>query len=307
MDRVGGQLTRTGGPRDASGAARSTTGGVPASRRALWYGLPVPALLVVGASFLVPVGVLLHLSLTEPTTGLDNYFSALGDQTTRTILFRTVRMAVLVTLLCLLVAYPYAYTMTVCRRWVRVLMIAVVLMPFWTSLMARTFAWVVLLGDTGPINRLLGLFGVGPVSILGTTTAVTIGTAQVLLPFLVLPLYANLKGIDRRLVRAAVGLGARPVVAFLRVYLPLSVPGILAGSSVVFVLALGFYVTPALLGSPRQWMVSQLIASRVQNLLQFGMGGALAVLVLVLTLGLLALTARAARSSVAAASAGREP
>lgn len=270
-----------------------------------WYGLPLPALVVVGVSFLVPVVVLLHLSLTEPSTGLGNYATALSDETTRTVLLRTVRMATMVTLLCALVAYPYAYAMTVVSRRVLVVMVAVVLMPFWTSLMARTFAWVVLLGEGGPVSWLLEAVGVGPVSLLGTATGVAIGTAQVLMPFMLLPLYANLKNIDHRLLDAAVGLGARPVVAFARVYLPLSLPGLLAGGSVVFVLALGFYVTPALLGSPREWMVSQLIASRVQDLLQFGMGGALAIVVLALTLLLLALVSWVARSRLAGASAER--
>jgi putative spermidine/putrescine transport system permease protein len=178
-------------------------------------------------------------------------------------------------------------------------MFMIVLMPFWTSLMARTFAWVVLMQKDGPLDSIYAVFGLGSGRLLGSTTGVTIAMTQVLLPFMTLPLYASLNGIDRRLTQAALGLGARPVVAFLRVYFPLSLPGIAAGAALVFILALGFYVTPALLGSPQESMVSQLMASRVQDLVQFGAGGALGTIVLVVTLVLLALVSRLAKGNSA--------
>jgi putative spermidine/putrescine transport system permease protein len=251
-----------------------------------------PAALLVLVAFVYPIALLLYLSLTDPKVGLDNYLALLQDGVSVTVLLRTLRVAAVVTVVTLVLAYPYAYTMTAVGRRTRTVLLTLVLLPFWTSLMARTFAWVVLFQDRGPIDRLFALFGLGPAHLLGTSTGVAISMAQVLLPFKTLPLYASLDGIDRRLVDAALGLGARPVVAFLRVYLPLSVPGVLGGALMVFVLSLGFYVTPALLGSPGESMISQLMATRIQEVLQFGAGGALGVIVLLTTLVLLAVVAR---------------
>ena len=259
--------------------------------------LPGPALALIGAVFLIPIGLLMYLSVTDPEPGLGNYTAIASDGVSITVLVRTLRMAVVVTLMTVLLSYPYAYVMTLVGSRLRTVMFMIVLMPFWTSLMARTFAWVVLMQKDGPLDSVYGLFGSG--RLLGSTTGVTIAMTQVLLPFMTLPLYASLSGIDRRLTQAALGLGARPVVAFLRVYFPLSLPGIAAGAALVFILALGFYVTPALLGSPQESMVSQLMASRVQDLVQFGAGGALGTIVLVVTLVLLALVSRLAKGNSA--------
>jgi putative spermidine/putrescine transport system permease protein len=265
---------------------------VPARGRP--YLLLAPAVALVGAAFVYPIVLLLYLSFTNPTVGFGNYAAIFSDGISLTILWRTMRLAAIVTLVTLLLSYPYAYVMTIVGRKARAAMVAFVLMPFWTSLMARTFAWVVLLQDNGPVNASLKAIGVGPVKLLGTGTGVTLAMTQVLMPFMTLPLYATLRGIDRRLVDAAIGLGARPVVAFLKVYLPLSMPGLIAGASMVYILSLGFYVTPALIGSPSQSMMSQLIATRVQELLQFGGAGALSALMLVVTLVLLAVVSRVA-------------
>jgi putative spermidine/putrescine transport system permease protein len=263
---------------------------VPARGRA--YLLIAPAVALVGAAFIYPIALLLYLSFTNPEVGFGNYVTAFSDGVSLTVLWRTMRLAAIVTLVTLLLAYPYAYAMTVVGRKTRAVMVALVLMPFWTSLMARTFAWVVLLQDGGPVNSFLDLVGVGPVKLLGTGTGVTLAMTQVLMPFMTLPLYATLRGIDRRLVDAALGLGARPAVAFIKVYLPLSMPGLVAGAAMVYILSLGFYVTPALVGSPTQSMMSQLIATRVQELLQFGGAGALSAIMLAVTLLLLAAVTR---------------
>lgn len=281
---MGSQLITSPPSRPAAPRRRSGTG-----PRYLMLG---PASLLVLAAFIYPIGLLVYLSLTDPRAGFGNYVALFTDGISVTVLLRTLRVAAVVTVVTLVLAYPYAYTMTAVGRRTRTLLLALVLLPFWTSLMARTFAWVVLFQDGGPIDGVLGVFGLGPAHLLGTSTGVTIAMTQVLLPFMTLPLYANLSGIDRRFVDAARGLGASPVVAFLRVYLPLSVPGVLGGAAMVFILSLGFYVTPALLGSPGESMISQLMASRIQETLQFGAGGALGVIVLVATLLLLAVVAR---------------
>lgn len=263
--------------------------------------LALPAVVVLAVFFLVPAARLAWLSVSTPELGFGNYTGLASDGVVVTVVLRTLGMAAVVTVLCVLCAYPYAYLMTIVgTRW-RAVLVALVLLPFWTSLMARTFAWVVLLQDSGPVNGLLSAIGLGPVRLLGTTAGVSIAMAQVMLPFMVLPVYAAMRGIDRRLVDAAMGLGARPVVAFLRIYLPLSLRGVAAGATLVLVLSLGFYVTPALVGSPQQSMLAQLISVQVNQLVAFGAAGALAVTLLVVTLVLVAAVQRVTRTGGAPA------
>lgn len=278
----------------------------PASARVRRVGGPLlllalPAVVVLGVFFVVPALRLAWLSVSTPELGLGNYTGMATDGVVITVVLRTLGMAAVVTVLCVLCAYPYAYLMTIVGpRW-RAVLTALVLLPFWTSLMARTFAWVVLLQDTGVVNGLLAAVGLGPTRLLGTTAGVSIAMAQVMLPFMVLPVYAAMRGIDRRLVDAAMGLGARPINAFLRVYLPLSLRGVAAGATLVMVLSLGFYVTPSLVGSPQQSMLAQLISVQVNQLLDFGAAGALAVTLLVVTLVLVAGVQRLTRTGGAPA------
>ncbi len=263
--------------------------------------LALPAVIVLGVFFVVPAIRLAWLSVSTPELGIGNYTGLATDGVVVTVVLRTLGMAAVVTVLCVLCAYPYAYLMTIVGpRW-RAVLTALVLLPFWTSLMARTFAWVVLLQDTGVVNALLAVVGLGPTRLLGTTAGVSIAMAQVMLPFMVLPVYAAMRGIDRRLVDAAMGLGARPINAFLRVYLPLSLRGVAAGATLVMVLSLGFYVTPSLVGSPQQSMLAQLISVQVNQLLDFGAAGALAVTLLVVTLVLVAGVQRLTRTGGAPA------
>ena len=168
-------------------------------------------------------------------------------------------------------------------------------MPFWTSLMVRTFAWVIILQEHGVLNIALGAVGLPPTSLLRTTPGVRVGMCPILLPLMVLPLYAGMRGIDRRVVQAGLSLGAPPWKTFLTVYLPLSLPGVLAGSMMVFILSLGFYVTPAVLGSPRQELLPNALASEVSDLLNWGHGGALAMALLVCAGAMLALAAWVSR------------
>jgi putative spermidine/putrescine transport system permease protein len=263
--------------------------------------LPGVALLVL--VFAYPVGEMLWRSVSDfPTDGSawsDNYAWFFDSSTNVRIFVRTFVTGLWVTFVCLLLGYPYAYLMTLATgRW-RIVMLAVVLLPFWTSFIVRNFAWIVLLQDNGPVATGLGKLGFGSVELLGTTAAVTIGMAQILLPFMVLPAYATMSRIDRDLVRAAEGLGARPVVAFLRVYVPLSLPGVLAGALLVFVISLGFYITPAMLGSPENAMLSQVIVTQVGDLLAWGRAGAMALVLLVVTLTLVGIAARLSRRSLA--------
>jgi putative spermidine/putrescine transport system permease protein len=257
--------------------------------------LVVPALLFLAAVFAYPVIQMFWLSFTEFPGGKGSWYSNytwyFSDNTQMAILRRTFLVSVWVTLACLLLGFPYAYLMTVVGKKARLVMVAAVMLPFWSNLVVRTYAWVILLSDVGPIQSFLKSLGFDPPRLLGNVTGMTIGATQVLLPFLVLPLYAGLQSIDRRLLDAAESLGARPVTAFVKVYLPLAMPGILAGAMLVFVLSLGFYFTPALLGSAGESLISQQIVVQTSRLLAFGRGGAMALVLLALTLLMLAVVA----------------
>lgn len=281
--------TREGAGRRARLAASRRVAALP------WPALPALALLAL--VLLYPLGLGVVRSIEDRDGGVSAYTWFFENDVYVRIMARTFVTAASVTLVCLVLGYPYAYLMTIVGRRARVVLFAIVLLPFWTSALVRTFAWVVLLQPGGAVSSALSPFGAGE-RLLGTQTAVLIGMAQLLLPFMVIPLYSTMSGIDRRLLRAAESLGARPAVAFWRVFAPLSLPGVMAGALIVFVLSLGFYVVPALLGSPSESLIAQTIYQQVSDLLFFGRGGALAVLLLVATLlllGLVALLARALR------------
>jgi ABC-type spermidine/putrescine transport system permease subunit I len=178
-------------------------------------------------------------------------------------------------------------------KWVLAL---IVLLPFWSSLLVRTYAWTILLRDSGPINWLLLHIGIvdEPLTLMGNATGTLIGMTHVLLPFLVLPVYASMRRVDPDLSLAAAGLGARPVIAFWRVFFLLTLPGVLAGCLLVFVLAVGFYITPAILGG-RTAFFSMLIVMQVNRLLQFGFGSALGMILLAVVLLIVALGSRLVR------------
>jgi putative spermidine/putrescine transport system permease protein len=260
--------------------------------------LPVAAFFVV--VFLYPVAMVMVKGFTDVPAGqghLANYAWFLGDETNMRIFVKTLSTAAWVTVCCVLVAYPMAYAMVIANGTWRLAILGVVMLPFWTSIVVRNFAWVIILQDRGVLNYVLEHVGLPPVSLLGTSVAVAVGMTQVLLPFIVLPVYSSMRGIDPNLMRAALVLGARPVTAFFTVFLPLSLPGVFAGALLVFVLALGFYITPAMLGSPSQAMLAQLIFTQIDQLLAWGRGSAMATGLVVTTVAVLGLGALATRSS----------
>ncbi|MFJ6657986.1 ABC transporter permease [Streptomyces sp. NPDC091377] len=261
--------------------------------------LLAPAVLMLLVFFGYPLVDIVRLAFTDPEPGLGNFQDLLADPVTLRVITRTLVTSLVVAVTTLLLAYPYAYLMTVTGPRARAVLMALVLLPFWTSLMARNFAWIVLLQDGGPLGMLGSLFGRDGHGLLGSAPGVAIGMIQVLLPYMVLPLYSVMSGIDRRLLSAASGLGASRLTCFRRIYLPLSMPGVIAGTTLVFVLALGFYVTPKLLGSPKESMVAQVIGARVEKLLDFGGAGAFSVLLLAITALLLILVARVSRAGAA--------
>ena len=250
--------------------------------------LLIPALALLAVVLLVPLIQSVVRSFGLPGFTLDHYTSLFTDGVTMTVLGRTAATAAVVTVVAFLLGYPYAYLMTRVGPRARGILLVIVLIPFWTSVMARNFAWIILLQRGGPVSNLLEFFGAGDVVLQGSVVGVTIAMTQVLLPFMVLPLFSSLGGIDRKLLLAARGLGSSPLVAFWKISWPLSRGGVVSGRSRVFTLSLGFYVTPALLGSPQQSLIAQLLAQRTTQLLDFAGAGALGILVLVVTLVLVA-------------------
>ncbi|WP_458319697.1 ABC transporter permease [Mycolicibacterium brisbanense] len=271
-----------------AGAPAQKTQPTTAGRRLGGVGLLLPSILLIVGVFGLPLAIMFWQAFSDPVPGFGNFHWYLGDSVQREVLLRTFTTGLEVTAICLLLGYPYAYAMVAFGPTVRIALTLIVLVPFWTSLMVRTFAWVILLEDGGPIHTVLSVVGLGGVPLLRTNLGVVIGMSQILLPFMVLPLYAVMSSIDRRLVLASSSLGARPVISFVRIWAPLSLPGVGAGCLMVFISSLGFYVTPALLGAPDDALISQQIYVQVTSLLAWGRGGAMGVVLLLITFLVLA-------------------
>ena len=199
------------------------------------------------------------------------------------ILWRTVFISINVTVLCLLLGYPIAYLLAVLPTRQSNLLILLLLLPFWTSLLVRTTAWLVLLQNEGLVNDLAITLGVweDPVQLVRNRMGVYIAMVHILLPFMVLPMFSVMKGIDPYHMRAAASLGANPLRAFLKVYFPQTIPGVGAGVLLVFILSLGYYITPALVGGPRDQMLSYFIAFHANNTVNWGLAAALSLVLMV--------------------------
>ena len=198
------------------------------------------------------------------------------------ILWRTVFISVNVTILCLLLGYPIAYLLAVLPTRQSNVLILLLLLPFWTSLLVRTTAWLVLLQNEGLVNDIAITFGFwdDPVQLVRNRLGVYIAMVHILLPFMVLPMFSVMKGIDPYHMRAAASLGANPLRAFLKVYLPQTIPGVGAGVLLVFILSLGYYITPALVGGPKDQMLSYFIAFHANNTVNWGLAAALSLVLM---------------------------
>jgi len=208
----------------------------------------------------------------------------------RDVLGRTLWISAMVTLVCLVLGYPVAYVIAAQPPSRAAVLLFLVLLPFWTSLLVRTAAWVVLLQKEGVLNSLLLSLGLihEPLKMIFNRFAVYVAMVHVLLPFMVLPLYSVMRGIPPSYVRAAASLGARPLTAFRRVYVPQTLPGIGAGCLMVFIQALGYYITPALVGGADDQMISYFIAFYASKTVNWGMAAALSIMLLTATLALYA-------------------
>ncbi|ASY72684.1 ABC transporter permease [Sinorhizobium fredii USDA 205] len=275
--------------------AKAAGSKIPAGRLTLTdFDLTLPALGLLVLFFVVPVAILLARSVSEPVPGFGNYAELLGSSTYLRIFANTFLVSGLVTFVSLLIGFPVAWALAVMPSRFASVVFAILLLSMWTNLLARTYAWMVLLQRTGVINKVL--IGLGlidkPLPLVNNLTGVTIGMTYIMLPFIILPLYGVIRKIDPAILQAAALCGANRWQSLVRVLLPLAMPGMAAGALMVFVMSLGYFVTPALLGGTANMMLAELIAQFVQSLVNWGMGGAAALVLLVVTLALYAVQLR---------------
>ena len=253
-------------------------------QRAAWLLLGPPSL-VLTLLFVVPIGLMLVTSVTDPRLSLAHYQRIFTVPLYTHVMLNTFVTSLIVTALCLVLGYPVAYVMARRTDWISTLLLTIVAMSFWTGFLVRTYAWLVVLGTKGPVIAAYHALGLGgpPPRLLFTSFASTLGMTHILLPYMILALFAIMKKIDPDHLKAAASLGARPGAAFREVFLPLSLPGVVNGSLLVFVTCLGFFVTPVLLGTPRDMMISQLINQQIDELLAWGFASAVSVVLLAAT------------------------
>lgn len=260
------------------------------NEKALLWLLLLPVVGFLAVFFLIPLGQVLYFSVMDPGFTLKHYAAFMTDAFYWKVLFGTFQTAALVTALSLLMAYPLAYMVVKLGGAFATTILLIVTMSFWTSFLVRTFAWMVILGNNGPFRAAMEMLGVVPApQLLFTRFSSTLAMVHLLIPFMVLALYSVMKKIDPNLTRAARSLGASPFDAFRRIFLPLSAPGIVNGCTLVFIMCLGFYVTPVLLGSPREQMIAGLIGQQIEEFLEFGEASATSVILLAVTLTVFAL------------------
>ena len=262
-------------------------------------GLAAPALIATFIVVVVPVSWLFYLSVIGADGGysMENYIRMVESKSYARIFLTTFQVSLLTTLICILIGYPLAYFLSQLPERAANLCMLAVLLPFWTSLLVRTYAWLVLLQKKGLINSWaidLGLWDT-PVKLAHNMNGTVIGMVHIMVPFLILPVYGSMKAISRDYLKASANLGATPAYTFRKVFLPLSLPGLLAGTLIVFILCLGFYVTPAILGGGRVIMVAMQITNNIELFFNWGAASALGVVLFVITMLILLVSARLLR------------
>ncbi|MBY8975859.1 ABC transporter permease [Rhodobacteraceae bacterium NNCM2] len=259
-----------------------------------YWMLILPALAIMVIFYILPVLGIWQISVVEPEPGFGNYAKMAESSAVQTSFILTFRIAAITTVGCLLLGYIVAYAITNFSSRLTPLMIALVLLPFWVSVLIRSFSWIVLLGRSGLVNDTLRDAGLisAPLRLMHNEFGVVIAMIHVMLPFAILPMLTNMRGISDAYVKAARGLGASEWTAFRQVYFPQTLPGVMSGALLVFVLSIGFYITPALLGGGRVLMISEYITYQIQEFLNWGLGSALSVALLIATALVLVIAAR---------------
>ncbi|MBS4009471.1 MAG: ABC transporter permease [Roseovarius sp.] len=258
------------------------------NRREQWIQMNflVPCLLFLVLFFFVPLAMFLSNAFFDPGFTLEHFEKAFTRPIYMNTLVKTLKLSLTTTIVCVILAYPVAFVITHTSGKVKTAILILVLIPFWTNILVRMFAWLAILGRNGVINSNLVAMGVidEPISLLYNYFAVVLGMTHYMLPFMILPIYSVMAAIPANLTDAAANLGATPFRAFLRVFLPLSLPGVGAGCLLVFILSLGFFITPALMGGPQDTMFAQIIEIQINQMLNWGFATALSTILLVLTI-----------------------
>jgi ABC-type spermidine/putrescine transport system permease subunit I len=261
---------------------------MPLGRLTSWL-LLAPALALLLVVFLLPIGWFLVGSLVELGSFAEVWEEAKVSVFSTTILqviLNTNVLGAMVTLLVLVIGYPVSYALSRAKGWAFTLVLLCVVLPYFTSTIVRTYAWMVLLGRNGLINQLALALGLvdQPMELMYNRAGVIIGMTYVLLPYMVLTLFAAMKAVDHRLLQAAEGMGASPLTVFLRVFMPLTFHGVIAGVLITFILAIGFFVTPALMGGPGEIMIAMLIEREVEMTQNWAAAAMMTIVLLIVTL-----------------------
>jgi len=271
--------------------------------RGTGLGFITPLLVVMVVAFDAPIVYMLGLAFWHKGQGptLEHYQALFAAPVYLRVLGNTMRISLIATIANVAIGYPLAHWIRGLGGRGRAIAIAMVVLPFWVSILVRTYAWIVVLGNAGLVNRFLQWTGLtdAPVSFLYNELGVTIGMANVLLPFLVLPLFAAMIRIDDRLLQAAASLGASPRTIFWKIYFPLTLPALAAGTLLVFILCLGFYVTPAILGGGRVPMISNLLDTLINQMPRWEQASAISTILLIVTLLIFAAYRRLDRRAAA--------
>ena len=270
-----------------------------AKERRVLLGLTSPAVLCVLTIMVIPVAWLFYLSFigSDGNFSLEHYQRMLDSKSYARIFFTTFKVSLLTTVICVFIGYPLAYFLSQLPARVANICMLSVLLPFWTSLLVRTYSWLVLLQRKGIINQ-VGIdmgFWDEPLKLVHNLSGTLIGMVHIMLPFLILPLYASMKSIPQDYMKASSNLGATPTQSFWQVFFPLSMPGLMAGSLIVFILSLGFFVTPAILGGGKVIMVAMQITSNIELFFDWGAASALGVVLLVMTFAVLFIASKLMR------------
>ncbi|RWB28299.1 MAG: ABC transporter permease [Mesorhizobium sp.] len=259
--------------------------------------LILPPLLFLVPTFLLPLGIVVYRSVDGLAFDLRQFAEIFSNSTYLYVLSQTFKTAVMSTFLALLIGFPIAHVICNARRFWAGIAFACVMVPLWTSVVTRTYAWIALLGRRGLVNQMLIDTGVidQALPLMYNPLAVQVGMVQVLLPMMILPVLSSMRQMDRTKLMASAILGANPVRTFIHIYVPMCLPGIMAGSVLVFITALGFYVTPALLGGDSNMMIAVLIEQQVTKTLNWPLASALATVLLMMVLLTLLLVWQLAR------------
>ena len=246
-----------------------------------WW-LVAPFFLMVACLYLGPLLNILWLSLSDPEPGLQNYSKLVESDTLARIMWTTIRICVITTGFSVILGYSVAYAMAHAYRREQSFMLTFLLVSFWISILVRTFSWLMLLGRKGLVNESLEVIGLisEPVAFMRNELGVLIGMVHYMIPYAVLPLLVNMQTLDQRVMSASRNLGASASQTFFRIYLPMTRPGIVASALLVFILSLGFYVTPAVLGGGKVLMVAEYISVQLLVTLKWGVAAMLAALML---------------------------